>query len=309
MEKNLKYYRFEKDGKIFQFNKLIMGSTDSPGIFQTLVFEYLVLPILSKGYNIINYEDDIIYWSQDWDEMVVIMEMLTELCKKWNFTINWEKSDKEPTHWNEVLGFNIDCVKEKVWIADEKLIKIKEKEEVFPQDLKGNMSHLNTYAEHFASCWKKYLKRDNPEINDEDLDKYHFEAITSLITNWVVDNKFFSKTTNSCQSVVYSKWSEILQQGTTTKWNDWLFAHRTLIKSRDDLENGKVNPVKQSGKYIIQHVLDKAPVITDFEISGDYNLSESLDRQRFADLINNVMYRRRCNFRPITHSRFLKEIE
>lgn len=168
--KNRKYYRFENEGKYYEFQRLIQGSSDSPGIFQLLTYENIVLPSLegTQGVNVINYVDDIIVFGDDQEEVRKVIRRIEILMTFYNNKINYKKSIMTPSTEIEILGHTINTKKESIKRKSLKLLYLLKFKNFNIEKLKGKIDDLIEFI----------------PIGSDDFELGLIPLTTTIFSNW-----------------------------------------------------------------------------------------------------------------------------
>jgi hypothetical protein len=116
-----RFFLFKHEGNIYQFRRLIMGSSDSPLLFQTTIYYYIIKPTLKKfpQLQLYNYLDDIFAYSDDKELLTKVSIHIQSLMMRYNLSINNEKSYLIPTRECTILGITINKRENVVRITDE----------------------------------------------------------------------------------------------------------------------------------------------------------------------------------------------
>lgn len=113
-DKDKKYFRFQFNNSIFEYQCLPQGFTDAPRIFTKLT-KPLMAALRSQGFSNCIYIDDLLLVGDSREEIEHNVTSTIKLFDDAGFTIHPHKSVFSGTHNIEFLGFNIDsqqfCVK------------------------------------------------------------------------------------------------------------------------------------------------------------------------------------------------------
>ena len=102
-----KYFRFEFDSNIYEFNALVMGYSDAPRIF-TKVLKPILSHLRGNGVGIVMYIDDALIVQDSFDACTASTKLTASWFDKLGFTIHMAKSSLVPAKQITHLGFWLD---------------------------------------------------------------------------------------------------------------------------------------------------------------------------------------------------------
>ncbi|XP_077308637.1 uncharacterized protein LOC143927975 [Lithobates pipiens] len=111
--------------RYLQFRALPFGLSSSPRIFTKVLAEALA-PLRLKGIAVIPYLDDLLFFAPSKLQLQGDLRVAISCLKRLGWLINQEKSHLIPTQALQYLGFLVDSVSQKVFLTEEKVIKVKE---------------------------------------------------------------------------------------------------------------------------------------------------------------------------------------
>lgn len=118
-----KFLSFSHKGTIYQYKSLAFGLSVAPRIFSKLM-RYALEPLRARGIRLVYYLDDICVLAKTKEEIQVHSQMVLQQLTNLGFLINYEKSDLEPKHTQEFLGFNFNTKTMKISVPQIKLSKL-----------------------------------------------------------------------------------------------------------------------------------------------------------------------------------------
>ena len=118
-----KFLSFSHKGTIYQYKSLAFGLSVAPRIFSKLM-RYALEPLRARGIRLVYYLDDICVLAKTKEEIQVHSQMVLQQLTNLGFLINYEKSDLEPKHTQEFLGFNFNTKTMKISVPQIILSKL-----------------------------------------------------------------------------------------------------------------------------------------------------------------------------------------
>lgn len=103
-KKQRKYFRFQFDDQIYEFNAIPYGLSVAPWVFTKLMKE-VVNYLRHRGYRSVIYLDDILCIGDSYEECYKNVNKTIHLLKCLGFIINYNKSALEPQQTCKFLGF------------------------------------------------------------------------------------------------------------------------------------------------------------------------------------------------------------
>ena len=108
-ESDRKYLRFEWNNRVYEYTCLPFGLTSAPWIFTKLLKPALTF-LRQRGSRCLMYLDDMLLLGRSPEETKESFHLCQKLISSLGFTINWQKTVKEPTQKLEFLGFVINTI-------------------------------------------------------------------------------------------------------------------------------------------------------------------------------------------------------
>lgn len=147
-ESHRKVLRFEWDSKawpnkLFEFTVLPFGLTTAPYVF-TKLLKPVLQTLRSSGYLSVVYLDDFFCIGTTYKECLMNVSTTKALLTKLGFIINNEKSNIIPNKICKFLGFIFDTNQMKLFLPEDKKVRIKNKVNKF---LKLNKCTIRQFAE------------------------------------------------------------------------------------------------------------------------------------------------------------------
>jgi len=267
------YYRFNFEGKQYEFNSLIMGSSDSPGIFQTLIYEHIILPSIEgiKGAlcTAVNYEDDIVIYGDIYDEIISLRDKIINKLNETNCLINKKKSTIIPTDKIEILGHIIDLDTEVIELSNQKQAKILFHSQCFPIDyekLKGSIGH-----------YQEFLS-----------DNENFKEDLGIPVAFSVFNKHFKKMFDNEKDIILGQFvKNLLVNISGISFKSWLVNYANIISTKYQLKT-KIKINQPTGRMIIDFSRPFLDPVFKFQT-----------RENVKEFLNNESFRRESNLKKI----------
>lgn len=109
-----KFFRFQWQGRIFEFACLAFGLAPAPRIF-TKILKVVMALVRKQGVRLVIYLDDILIINESREGALADLELAVELLRDLGFILNVEKSIFEPAQSIEFLRVIVDSLK--LWFA------------------------------------------------------------------------------------------------------------------------------------------------------------------------------------------------
>lgn len=221
-----KYLRFIYNNELFEFNVLAFGLCTAPFVF-TKIMKPVIKLLRCRGHLSTVYLDDYFLIGLGYETCMDNIFDTSRLLEALGFIINKEKSNLQPKNSCKFLGFIIDSIKLRIYLPEEKVIKIKNELLKF-QSLKccriRDFAHLvgllnsACNAIEYGRLYTKELERVKylNLLNDDNYEKYMNlpDSISSDLKWWyeaVIRNRG-SKIKTDCYCL------EIFSDASTTGW-------------------------------------------------------------------------------------------
>ena len=118
-KKHKKYLRFSFRGVLYEFNAIPFGLSTAPYLFTKLV-KPVVAWLRQKGFKSVVYLDDFLMIGTSREECSENARETKNLLESLGLIINYEKSNFEPSHQCEFLGFILDSKKYLIYLTNKK---------------------------------------------------------------------------------------------------------------------------------------------------------------------------------------------
>jgi hypothetical protein len=122
-EDSKKYLTFQQRGRVYQYKSLPFGLSVAPRVFSKLM-RYALEPLRIQGIRLIYYLDDICLLAKTQEEMKKNQESLISHLTGLGFIINWKKSQLQPDHLQEFLGFQFNTKTMNIKVPQKKISKL-----------------------------------------------------------------------------------------------------------------------------------------------------------------------------------------
>jgi len=268
------------DGKtIYQFNYLTMGSTCSPGIFQTTIFECITRHILNAYPKLCMYQylDDLIGCSTEYE---IIQRAILDICKlsrKYQFTINWEKSTQIPTCELEFLGVVFNGIENTLYIG-----KNKPDSDLLQAKMEGKLEQYK----HFI--YKQPKLEKVPEEFKRKNWRCHYATLKYI-------SRSMPQATYTANIRIF--WEKLLLNwGRSIKMKEWIKRDKEFIIAREKLK--ATRPIRKRDKFKTEfplvNYLSEYLVLAMPDIYP--TLKEPYSHETKAQIVGDLLFRNSNNF-------------
>ena len=104
-----KFLRFVACGKVYQFRVLCFGLSTASQVF-TRVMAPVSAFLHRTGIRLRRYLDDWLIQVSSWEQVLLALETVLQLCRSLGIVVNWEKSQLIPTQRMVYLGVLLDSI-------------------------------------------------------------------------------------------------------------------------------------------------------------------------------------------------------
>ena len=104
-----KFLRLVAGGKVYQFKVLCFGLSTAPQVF-TRVMAPVSAILHRSGVRLCRYLDDWLIQASSWEQVLLALETVLQLCRTLGIVVNWEKSQLVPTQRMVYLGVLLDSI-------------------------------------------------------------------------------------------------------------------------------------------------------------------------------------------------------
>ena len=122
-QEHRRYLRFTWRGNTYEFTCLPFELCSAPRTFTKLMKPVMAF-LRGQGIRTIIYLDDILKMNQSLAALQSQVYQTVSLLEALGFTINWEKSQLVPSQQICFLGFQVDSVKMKLFLPEDKIQQI-----------------------------------------------------------------------------------------------------------------------------------------------------------------------------------------